>query len=58
VFELRRCPADVVVSWPSPFRDFTLQQNTDGIATTNWSNVTASIQDDGTNCAVAITLPR
>lgn len=38
-----------VVSWPSPAPGFTLQQNTNGIATANWSNVTSTIQDDGTN---------
>ena len=39
----------VIVSWPSVPTGFVLQQNTNGIATVNWSNVTDSILDDGTN---------
>jgi hypothetical protein len=39
----------VVVSWPSPSTGFVLQQNTNGVSSLNWSNVTATIQDDGTN---------
>jgi len=34
-----------------------IQQNTNGIATMNWSNVIDSIQDDGTNLTLGITLP-
>ena len=45
---LRTTTNTVAVSWPSPSTGFTLQQNTNGIATVNWSNVTATIQDDGT----------
>jgi hypothetical protein len=54
---IHRSAADVIVSWPSPFSDFTLQQNTDGLATTNWSNVPASVQDDGTHRAVTVSPP-
>jgi hypothetical protein len=39
----------LAVVWPSPSTGFTLQQNTNGVATANWSNVTDLIQDDGTN---------
>jgi hypothetical protein len=39
----------VVVCWPSPSTGFVLQQNTNGAGSTNWSNVTDAIQDDGTN---------
>jgi FG-GAP repeat len=39
----------VVVSWPSPSTDYVLQQNANGLSSLNWSNVTAAIQDDGTN---------
>jgi hypothetical protein len=39
----------VAVSWPSTAAGFALQQNTNGIMTVNWSNVTASILNDGTN---------
>ena len=38
-----------VVSWLSPAPGFTLQQNTNVVATAGWSNVTDTIQDDGTN---------
>jgi len=37
-----------VVSWPSPSTDFGLQQNTNGVSSVNWSNVT-TITDNGTN---------
>src|SRR5216117_3127344 len=37
----------VTVSWPSPSTGFALQQNTNSVASLNWSNVTATIQDDG-----------
>ena len=37
------------VSWPSPSTGFVLQQNTNGVSSVNWSNVTDTIQDDGTN---------
>ena len=39
----------VVVSWPSNATGFTLQQNTNGLNSVNWSNVTAGIQTVGTN---------
>jgi hypothetical protein len=42
-------PNVVAVSWPSPSTDFVLQQNTNGLSSVNWSNVTATIQNDGTN---------
>ena len=38
----------VAVSWPSPSTGFTLQQNTNGIGTVNWSNVVTAPLDDGT----------
>jgi len=37
-----------LVSWPSPSTGFTLQQNTNSLASVNWSNVSATIQDNGT----------
>lgn len=37
------------VSWPSASTGWTLQQNTNGLSSVNWSNVSAVIQDDGTN---------
>ena len=39
----------LAVSWPLFAPDFLLQQNTNGLATESWSNVTDTIQDDGTN---------
>ena len=39
----------VAVSWPSPSTGFVLQQNSAGLGSVNWSNVTDSIVDDGTN---------
>lgn len=39
----------VAVSWPSPAPRCALQENTNGLQTSNWSNVTNGIQDDGTN---------
>src|SRR5213593_3378214 len=45
---ITRSGASVIVSWPSsPSTGFTLQQNTNGIATVNWSNTPGTIQDDG-----------
>lgn len=41
--------SSVAVSWPSPSMGFVLQQNSDGPGSTNWSNVTDSMLDDGTN---------
>jgi hypothetical protein len=38
----------VAVSWPSPSTGWTLQQNTNGLASVNWSNAPDTIQDDGT----------
>ncbi len=44
----------VVVSWPSAATSLVLQQNTNGIGTVNWSNVTASIQNDGTSMTLVV----
>ena len=44
----------VVVSWPSPSTGFGLQQNTNGVSSTNWSNVTNTIQDDGTTKSIGV----
>jgi hypothetical protein len=47
---VQRTPTNsLAVSWSSFAPDFALQQNTNGLATGNWSNVTETIQDDGTN---------
>jgi hypothetical protein len=39
----------VAVFWPSAATGFVLQQNTSGLDSRNWSNVTDAFQDDGTN---------
>ena len=47
----------VALSWPSPSPGFTLQQNTNGIATVNWSNVVATPSDNGTTRTVIVDPP-
>jgi hypothetical protein len=47
----------VAVSWPSPSTGWTLQQNTNGIATVNWSNAPGTIQDDGTTKTLIVNPP-
>src|SRR6266699_156285 len=47
----------VAVYWPSPATDFVLQQNTNGIASVNWSNVITTPTDDGTTKTVVINPP-
>src|SRR6266566_4581815 len=47
----------VAVSWPSPSTGFTLQQNTNGIAAVNWSNVTVAPSDDGTTKTLIVNPP-
>ena len=37
-----------LVSWPSPSTGFSLQQNTNGVGTVNWSNALTTPTDDGT----------
>jgi hypothetical protein len=57
ILEIRRSTADVIISWPSSFTNFMLQQSTTVLATTSWSNFTGSVQDDGTNRTVTISPP-
>jgi len=47
----------VALSWPSPSIGFALQQNTNGIATVNWSNVLTAPTDNGTTRTVIISPP-
>jgi hypothetical protein len=47
----------VAVSWPSPSTDWTLQQNTNGLATLNWSNVTDTLADDGSTWTLVVNPP-
>jgi hypothetical protein len=46
---LRTVTNTVVVSWPLAATNFVLQQNTNGISSLNWSNVTSATQTNGTN---------
>ncbi|MBI3850313.1 MAG: hypothetical protein HY298_08500 [Verrucomicrobia bacterium] len=47
----------VAVSWPSPSTGFTLQQNTNSVASVNWSNIVAAPSDDGTTKTVIVNPP-
>jgi len=47
----------VEVSWPSPSTGWTLQQNTKGVCSADWNNVTGEIQDDGTNVTFLLDQP-
>jgi len=47
----------VAVSWPSPSLGFTLQQNTSGVASLNWSNVVTTPSDNGTTKTVILNPP-
>jgi len=54
---LRTTTNTVAVSWPSPSTGWTLQQNTNNVSSVNWSNVTATIQDDGTTKTLIVNPP-
>jgi hypothetical protein len=47
----------VAVSWPSPSTGWQLQQNTNNVASVNWSNAPGTIQDDGTNKTLIVNPP-
>lgn len=47
----------VVVSWPSSSTGFVLQQNSNGVSSVNWSNVSVTPADDGTTKTVVISPP-
>jgi len=47
----------VAVTWPSLSTGWTLQQNTNSVASANWSNVTSGIQDEGTSKSLIENLP-
>jgi hypothetical protein len=47
-------PNAITVSWPSPSTGFVLQQNTSGVSSVNWSNVTDTIQGDGTTKSLTV----
>ena len=47
----------VAVSWPSSSTGFSLQQNTNGVSSVNWSNAPGTIQDDGTTKTLIVNPP-
>jgi hypothetical protein len=47
----------VVVFWPSPSTGFLLQQNTNSIASVNWSNAPGTIQDNGITKTLIVNPP-
>ena len=47
----------VAVLWPSAATGFVLQQNTNGLSSVNWSNVTGTIQNNGTNKFIIVNPP-
>ncbi len=47
----------LAVSWPSSSTGWTLQENTNGVASVHWSNAPGSIQDDGTTKTLLINPP-
>ena len=55
---VRRTPTNTVaVSWTSPLTRWTLQQNTNGVASVNWSNAPGPIQEDGATQTLIIAPP-
>jgi hypothetical protein len=44
----------IAISWPSPSTGFTLQQNTNNIATPNWNDVLTTPTDNGTTKTVVV----
>ena len=58
LLSIQRTPTNtVVISWPSPSAGFTLQQNSSGIGTANWTNVFTAPLDNGTTKTVIVDLP-
>jgi hypothetical protein len=54
---ITRSNSAAIISWPSPATGFTLQQNTNGIRTVNWSNVTATPSDVGSFKTITVNPP-
>jgi len=44
----------VAISWPSNATGFVLQQNSNGVSSSNWSNVTDPVENDGTSRTLII----
>ncbi len=47
----------VTISWPSPAPGWELQQNTNSLSSADWTNVAATIQDDGTTKTLIVNRP-
>lgn len=47
----------VAVFWPSPSTGWVLEVNTNSVSSANWSNVTATIQDNGTTKTLIVNPP-
>lgn len=47
----------VIVSWPSSWIGWTLQENTNGVASVNWSTAPGPIQDDGVTRTLIVNPP-
>lgn len=47
----------VQIAWPSPSTGYLLQVNTNNVSSVNWSNVTATISDDGTTKTFTVSPP-
>jgi hypothetical protein len=47
----------VAVTWPAYWTGWGLQQNTNGVSSPNWSNVTGGISDDGTTLSLTVNPP-
>lgn len=55
--KITRSGNSVVLSWPSPYPDFYLQQNAKVSNASGWSYAAANVSDDGINKSVTITAP-
>jgi hypothetical protein len=51
---INRTATSMVIVWPSSLTGFTLQENTDLNQASNWSNVSAGVQDDGTTKTLVV----
>jgi len=47
----------IAVFWPSPSTGFVLQQNTNSVASVNWSTVATTPGDDGTTKTIIVNPP-
>jgi len=57
MWNLHRIPNTLAVSRSQRSSNWSLQQNTNRVSSLNWSNVTATIQDDGTTKTLIVNPP-